>query len=170
MDRMKKQGTIVITIFSLMLIIISGCASNKASRKAALTQSCSGYPTPLSNKIYLHVSSSNKNIVDALVASTSNALLARTDNVKVIKKIEDARPDGLLLKIKVEFARRYVFTRRIDVKFELSNILLKEIISEGKEASKSKFGYNKITETLGKRVSKRIDPVLKCYDFLRAQL
>ena len=167
---MKKQGTIVFTITFLMLTIISGCASNKASREAATTRACSGSQTLPSNKIYLYVSSSNKNIVEALQSSTSDALLRRTGNVKIINKAEEARPDGLLLKISVTYATRIFLNRRIDVKFELINSLSKKVVSEGKEASKSKWGYNKITKTLGKRVAKRIDPVLKCFDFRRAKL
>lgn len=167
---MKRQGTIVITTIFLMLAIISGCASNKASREAAITRVCNGDKIPSSNKIYLYVSSSNENIVKALQTSTSDALLRRTDNIKIINKAEDARPDGLLLQIYVTFARRYVFSRRIDVRFELSSPLSKNIISEGKEASRSKWGYNKITKTLGKRVAKRVDPVLRCFQFRRAKL
>ena len=170
---MKNQGTIVITTIFFMLAIISGCATNKSSREATITRICNGHKTPSSNRIYVYVSDkfpANKNIVRALQASITDSLLLRTDKVKVINKAEDARPDGLLLKIYVTNARRIIFTRRIDVRFELINPLSKKVVSEGKEASSTSFGYNKITKTLGKRVTKRIDPALKCFDFRRANI
>ena len=173
---MNKQKILLVIAVFLILDIFSGCASNNVSGKNATdganTQHCDGYQIPSSSKIYLYISEEYmpaEKIIEILQTNTTYSLLRRVDNLKVISREEDAGPDGLLLKIYVINNQKSLLARRLDIKYELINTVSNNVIKDGKEAAKSRFGYNKVAMALGEKVARRVEPVIKCFDVRRSK-
>jgi len=141
---------------------MAGCASASLNGKSI----CSEFTTPNSEKVYLFVSKEyepHEKIVQALKQNTTYALLQKIKDVKIIYDIKSVKSDGVLLQIDIIRSFRGGVSKRIDIRYQLINTANQEIMIEGTDAIKSKFGYNKITIALGNRLARKVNNIFSCF-------
>ena len=131
---------------------------------------CGDFTLPGSNKIYLFAYREHQpreSIAQLVRKETASALAGTVDQVVIVQDSEQAKADGLLLKIKVlNIARGNLFTR-IDFRYELiENAENAEIINETGVLT-SNFGFNKLTANVGREIARSISPTIDCFEARR---
>ena len=146
---------------SLTINIVIGCASSPAKDQAA----CNIVTVPASYKVYLYMSKEhnpNQQIMEALEGNSSYALLQLDQDVKIVSDLQSVGTEGLLLTIDIIGNMQGGVSKRIDIRYELTNVSTKELLLRGKDALSSKLGYNKITIKMGKNIARNVTEFLNC--------
>lgn len=131
---------------------------------------CGNFALPGSNKVYLFAYREHQpreSIAQLVRKETASALAGIVDEVVIVQDSEQAKTDGLLLKIKVlNIARGNIFTR-IDFRYELiENSNKTEILNET-DVLTSNFGFNKLTANVGREIARNISPTIDCFEARR---
>jgi hypothetical protein len=155
----------IFLLAGVLLVIgnIFACASRPSNRKSV----CNEITLPNSYKIYLFVSNdytSQEKIVEALESHTVVPLLQRTQDVKIVKDLEDVGSDGVLLQIDLMRAFLRGVSKRIEIQYQIINNETNEVMIKEKDALESMFGYNNIAIVLGKRISVKVTNLISCFE------
>ena len=131
---------------------------------------CSSFALPSSNKVYLFAYKEHQpreSIAQLIRKETALALAGIADQVVIVQDNEQAKADGLLLKIKVlNIARGNLFTR-IDFRYELIESSNKAEILNETDVLTSNFGFKKLTGDVGREVVRNISPMIDCFEARR---
>ena len=131
---------------------------------------CDDFALPGSNKIYLFAYREHQpreSIAQLVRRETVSALSGIVDEVVIVQDAEQARTDGLLLKIKVLNIARGNLCTRIDFRYELiENSAHAEILNET-DVLTSSFGFNKLTTDVGREIARNISPTIDCFESRR---
>lgn len=147
----------------LMAANTFGCASASLNGR----NMCDKLTAPDSEKVYLFVSKEyepHEKIVQAVKQNTVYALLQKIKDVKIIDDVKSVKDDGVLLQIDIIRSFRGGVSKRIDIRYQLINTANQEVMIEGTDAVKSRFGYNKITIALGNRLARKVGNILRCLE------
>lgn len=131
---------------------------------------CGNFALPGSNKIYLFAYREHQpreSIAQLVRKDTASALANIVDEVVVVQDSEQARADGLLLKIKIFNISRGNLFSRIDFRYELiENSGTTEILNETDVATSS-FGFNRLSVNVGREIARKISPTIDCFEARR---
>ncbi|MAZ69481.1 MAG: hypothetical protein CMK46_02400 [Porticoccus sp.] len=168
---MKHKITI---LFAMTFFIVGngyGILAHQAHAASNETNTlCSTFTLPDSNKVYLFAYREHQpreSIAQLVRKETALALDDIADEVIIVQNSEQAKADGLLLKIKVlNIARGNLFTR-IDFRYELiENTGKAEILNET-DVLTSNFGFKKLTGDVGREIVRNITPLIDCFEARR---
>ena len=164
-----------ITLLLAMTFFIVGNGAGLLLQRAHASQDgantlCSGFALPSSNKVYLFAYKEHQpreSIAQLIRKETALALAGIADQVVIVQDNEQAKADGLLLKIKVlNIARGNLFTR-IDFRYELIESSNKAEILNETDVLTSNFGFKKLTGDVGREVVRNISPMIDCFEARR---
>lgn len=161
-------------LFAMTLFIIGNGYSVLAQQAHAESDEtsslCDNFALPGSNKIYLFAYREHQpreSIAQLVRKDTASALANIVDEMVIVQDSEQARADGLLLKIKIFNISRGNLFSRIDFRYELiENSGNAEILNET-DAATSSFGFNKLSANVGRDIVRNISPTIDCFEARR---